>query len=167
METEMKESRPDRQQGRRPLGPDEGKRSVLNARITTSLRAKLEMAAAETGRSLSQEIELRLEDSFRDETAIHRAVGGKGGFDLLCALGVIATAVGRGFGTIWWRDPKMFAESRRMWDVIFDAVAKGLGESKPEKVSAEVDPRVIRTIVEEFQTKLDTAPAIIVRDDKG
>ena len=167
METEMKVSQPDRHQGRPPLGPDEGRRSVLNARITTSLRAKIEMAAAEAGRSLSHEIELRLEDSFRDETAIHRAVGGKSGFDLLYALGVTAATVGRGFGKIWWRDPEMFDASRRLWGVIFDAVAKGLDESDPEKVSTEIDPRVIRTIAEELQRKLDTAAAIIVRDDKG
>lgn len=43
---------------------DEGKKSVLNTRITDDLRSRLEAAAAASGRSMAQEIELRLESLF-------------------------------------------------------------------------------------------------------
>ncbi len=52
--------------GRPPLGPFVGKRAVLNSRITQRTRQALEEAASVTGRSLSQEVEIRLEHSFID-----------------------------------------------------------------------------------------------------
>jgi hypothetical protein len=46
------------------------KRFPLSLRTTKQLRAKLEAASAESGRSLAQEIELRLELSFDREAAV-------------------------------------------------------------------------------------------------
>lgn len=45
----------------RPKGPE---RSPLSLRVTPEVRMKLDQAAAQTGRSISQEAELRLERSF-------------------------------------------------------------------------------------------------------
>jgi predicted HicB family RNase H-like nuclease len=56
--------------GRKPLPEGEGKRAPLSMRTTQSLRVKLELAAAQSGRSLAQEVEHRLEQSF-----IHDALG--------------------------------------------------------------------------------------------
>src|SRR5690242_4365213 len=53
-----------RRPGPKPRGPFENKRLTLTTRITEDLRKKLEAAAEATGRSLSQEIELRLLESF-------------------------------------------------------------------------------------------------------
>src|SRR5215831_968681 len=44
-----------------------GKRYPLNMRTTKELRDKIEQAAAASGRSLVQEVEFRLEQSFRRE----------------------------------------------------------------------------------------------------
>jgi Arc-like DNA binding domain len=44
-----------------------GKRYPLNMRTTRELREKIERAALASGRSLVQEVEFRLEQSFRDE----------------------------------------------------------------------------------------------------
>ena len=44
-----------------------GKKSPLNMRTTEALRKKLEMAAGLSGRSLVQEVEFRLEQSFARE----------------------------------------------------------------------------------------------------
>ena len=44
-----------------------GKRYPLNMRTTRELREKIERAALVSGRSLVQEVEFRLEQSFRDE----------------------------------------------------------------------------------------------------
>ncbi len=52
---------------RAKLPPGEGKRVPLNMRTTRETREKLEKSAAESGRSLAQEVEYRLERSFADE----------------------------------------------------------------------------------------------------
>jgi hypothetical protein len=50
--------------GRKPKGPINGNTGWLQARITEDLRTRLEQAAAENGRSLSQEAQVRLQESF-------------------------------------------------------------------------------------------------------
>ena len=54
----------ERKRGPRPRGPYAYKRKTLSTRITAETRKRLDMAAEASGRSLSQEIELRLEQSF-------------------------------------------------------------------------------------------------------
>ncbi len=49
---------------RAKLPPGEGKRTPLNMRTTRELRERLEREAADSGRSLAQEVEFRLERSF-------------------------------------------------------------------------------------------------------
>lgn len=51
-----------RRRGRPP-----GKRGTFAFRVTSTLRAQLEAAAAQSGKSISEEIELRLEQSFWTE----------------------------------------------------------------------------------------------------
>ena len=55
-----------RRRGRPPKG-GEGKRASFNTRIRDSLKRQLEQAAADAGRSLSEEIEFRLERSVDDK----------------------------------------------------------------------------------------------------
>jgi TraY domain len=50
--------------GRKPKGPISGNSAWLQARITEDLRTRLEQAAAANGRSLSQEAQNRLQQSF-------------------------------------------------------------------------------------------------------
>ncbi len=50
--------------GRRPKGPISGNAGWLQARITEDLRTSLDRAAAQNGRSLSQEAQVRLKESF-------------------------------------------------------------------------------------------------------
>ena len=52
---------------RAKLPPGEGKRTPLNMRTTRELRERLEREAADSGRSLAQEVEFRLEQSFAEE----------------------------------------------------------------------------------------------------
>ncbi len=72
---------------RAKLPPGKGKRVPLNMRTTRELRGSLEKAAANSGRSLAQEVETRLERSFAEEAnlewaykqiigdeALHRAI---------------------------------------------------------------------------------------------
>jgi TraY domain len=61
--------------GRKPKGPIEGNSGWLQARITEELRARLEQAAAQNGRSLSQEAQLRLQKSFSASAKLEKAWG--------------------------------------------------------------------------------------------
>lgn len=56
-----------RKPGRPKLPKGEGKKTPLNMRTTQQLRARLERAAAESGRSLVHEVEHRLERTFITE----------------------------------------------------------------------------------------------------
>lgn len=49
---------------------DAAKRFPLNMRTTKHIRNKLELAANKAGRSLAQEVEFRLEQSFRDDSVM-------------------------------------------------------------------------------------------------
>ena len=69
-------ARPKKKRGRPPLPPTEGKREVITLRVTGELRRRLESAASETGRSMSQEAELRIERSFQREDDQHANFGG-------------------------------------------------------------------------------------------
>lgn len=56
-----------KQVGRPPKPPEERRRSHFTFRTTDKLREQLRNAAAVSGRSISEEIEQRLEQSFRDQ----------------------------------------------------------------------------------------------------
>ena len=78
---------------RAKLPPGEGKRTPLNMRTTRELRERLEREAADSGRSLVQEVEFRLERSFRDEDALIKAFGGRNTYDVLRVMGSVAAQI--------------------------------------------------------------------------
>ncbi len=65
-----------RRTGRPPITPGQPKRSAFNTRLRAEIKKRLEFEAESAGRSLSEEIEIRLEQSFRDEDALIEAFGG-------------------------------------------------------------------------------------------
>ncbi len=71
---------------RAKLPPGEGKRMPLNMRTTRKLRERLEKEAADSGRSLAQEVECRLAWSFSDPDARLQGLGSEGRLKLLRAL---------------------------------------------------------------------------------
>ena len=78
---------------RAKLPPGEGKRTPLNMRTTRELRERLEREAADSGRSLAQEVEVRLERSFRDEDALIKAFGGRKTYAVLRVMGSVAAQI--------------------------------------------------------------------------
>lgn len=66
------------------------RRKTTSTRITPETRAQLEEAAAQTGRSLAQEIEFRLEKSFLTDDARFAQFGGKEKFTLCRLFAVCA-----------------------------------------------------------------------------
>lgn len=63
-EEEMMRKQERKKRGRPPMEPGRAKRSSFNTRIRPGLKSDLEREAATSGRSLSEEIEFRLEVSF-------------------------------------------------------------------------------------------------------
>jgi len=56
--------------GRPFKAPEPGERIMLGFRVTADMKTKIVAAAHATGRSLSQEVEFRLERSFREDDLI-------------------------------------------------------------------------------------------------
>jgi len=85
--------------GRKPSGEFKGKSATLTTRITPETRAAMERAAQKSGRSLSQEVEHRLNDSVlneRDRRSDVRA--------LAEAIAIITEKVELATGKQWLQD---------------------------------------------------------------
>lgn len=86
-----------------------GKRVALLARTTRELRQRIEKATAESGRSLGQEVEYRLERSFNPTDFATQLFGSPAAIHLLVCMGSAiraaqAYAVNRGFSETQTRD---------------------------------------------------------------
>jgi hypothetical protein len=85
--------------GRPPMTPGQAKRGTFATRLRPHLKARLEKAALENGRSLSEEIEVRLEESERYVEELHRAhqqsaSAMRNGFLLGCQSSALAAFMG-------------------------------------------------------------------------
>jgi len=69
--------------GPAPKGEYAGKSSVFSTRIRPDLRKKMEVAAKKSGRSLSQEVEHRLRQSFVEDEKISEMFGDRKTFSLM------------------------------------------------------------------------------------
>jgi hypothetical protein len=59
----------------RPTAPaKQGEKTTLSLRVTPEMKRRLDDAATSSGRNLSQETEIRLEFSFRDEGMLREAL---------------------------------------------------------------------------------------------
>ncbi len=72
-----------KKRGRPPLPPEAGKRFPLNMRTTKNIRDELQAAAHASGRSLAQEVEYRLEQSFQVEKNRYREFRNKKTYHLM------------------------------------------------------------------------------------
>jgi hypothetical protein len=95
----------------------DGKRYPVNVRVTYELRRDLERAAAETGRSLTQELESRLETSLAKKTQLDAIWG----WDLNPIFHAVAHALWRIealTGKRWWEDEDTYDRFKRTAAVI-------------------------------------------------
>jgi hypothetical protein len=81
-----------RKRGRPALGPAERKSAILKFRARDDLVERMREAAGKTGRSVSEEIEHRLNRSFQTEDALTSALGGAAFRDM--TLGVVTAFEG-------------------------------------------------------------------------
>ena len=85
--------------GRKPRGEFKGKSATLTTRITPETRTAMERAARKSGRSLSQEVERRLNDSVRNERNRRSDVRA-----LAEAIAIVAEKVEKATGKHWLQD---------------------------------------------------------------
>ena len=140
--------------GPRPRGPFADKRKTLTTRITNKTRENLDAAAKATDRSLSQEIEFRLERSFLQDDADNRvreavlegiwtSFGGIIIFRTMRLMASMIQAIEQTTGKTWLKDPKtrnlvnsVFLEAvDQFWPAISDEVLS-VRESAERKAAA-------------------------------
>jgi hypothetical protein len=95
--------------GPAPKGEYFGKSSVFSTRIRPDLRKKLDAAATKSGRSVSQEVEHRLRQTFIDEDQIADRFGDRLTYSLMrmMALAIhLPTSVAK--PSRWLQDPEQF-----------------------------------------------------------
>ena len=95
----------------RPALPDDQKRQQIGVRTSPSLKASLEQAAAEKGRSVAQEAEWRLQQSFDDE----QRAGGEHTASLLRIVAAEIEKIEASTGKRWSKNLTTWAAVARMF----------------------------------------------------
>ncbi len=140
--------------GRPPRGPYANKRKTLSTRITSTLRTRLDEAADQADRSLSQEIELRLEQSFANDQAKYDAFGGKHIYALMRFLGSAVSLIETGTGRKWRDDRVTYHQVK----VTIDKLLYGLGP-------ASAGERDDRTLLEKADAIGETLTAVVLKGE--
>ena len=152
---------PAKRRGPAPRGPFTGKRKTLTTRITEGTREQLEAAAEATDRSLSQEIEFRLERSFLTDEARRdreeRAYGGAHTHALLRLFGDTIKGIEMQTSGSWTEDQYTFDQVRLGIQTFLDAL-------RPTE-SDDDQPRLIDRFVD--SALMDKLPPGIVAELKG
>jgi len=111
-------------------------RRGLSLRVSRRVRELLEAASRQSGRSLSQEAELRLEQALQDERSFQDNldyVFGSQGAALLGLIGFLMRQEGD-----WLDEPLAYATMRRRIELILDAAAPA-GEARAADSAADAD----------------------------
>lgn len=107
--------------GRPPLPPGKRKRESMGFRPTPELRKKLENAAKESGLSLTQVVERRLDQSFLGDELLGVLFGDKSTYRLMVLLGTIINLVQEQTGKKLSEDPETYAEVKNAVSVVLKA----------------------------------------------
>ena len=120
--------------GRPRLPGERGKRHTLSLRVTDERRHDLENAAAQSGRSISQELEMRIEQGVREEEIL-------GGAEMVRLFRMMAAAAQlietrAGPGKTWFSDYEVFVSVREAWSRIIDSVLPQPSEALRDSLAA-------------------------------
>jgi plasmid stability protein len=99
--------------GRPPLSPEQRKRNNVTLRLRDELKQQLEARADASGRSLSEEMEFRLENSLKYEHVaadIYRSFGGLENFAVARVLSEVTKALETTSGEDWRKNPDLFVQ---------------------------------------------------------
>jgi hypothetical protein len=115
--------------GPRPRGEYENKTAVFSTRIRPDTRRALEAARIKSGRSLSQELEHRLRQSFHEDKVEITLFGNKQNAAIVRLLGLQIRAV----GTNWFDDdPGAWLRSTQEFDEVRTAMVHALSWFHPD-----------------------------------
>src|SRR5438874_5154218 len=117
----------------RPPKAGAAKRASFNTRIRDSLKASLEEAARDAGRSLSEEIEFRLEREQTLAAAMASALGGNKAAALFLELAAEARLWGD--GERWLDDYSAFNTVRARWEALLDRATREM----PYEIKHDID----------------------------
>lgn len=109
--------------GRPPTPPAKAKRYPLNLRTTKERRRQLERAAYKSGRSLVQEVEHRLDQSFSAEFAIPSGFDGPVEHQTFKTAAAAAQTVSTKLGASWLSDPDTYRKAEAVMFAIFRALS--------------------------------------------
>jgi len=145
------DGRPRKKPGAKSKGPYEQKIRTLTTRITEGTRKKLKKAATMSGRSLSQEIELRLNKSLDQDDVRYQDFGGEIQYRMCRMFADIANSIPtRAFQTenAHWTDSKgQFLLALGAWKAVMmkilrdDFVFNSLPPDEIEKMGARIGSR--------------------------
>ena len=107
-----------RKRGRPALPPEQGKRYPLNMRTTKTLRDSLSAAIRQSGRSLAQEVEHRLERSMHSDETRFDEFGGETPYRLCQAFTGLAKCIEAKTGRSWAEDETTFAIAAHAWILV-------------------------------------------------
>jgi TraY domain len=130
-----------------------GEKATLGIRASADLKQRLDEAAKLNGRSLSQEAELRLEQSFRQQQdllleTLATAYGPR--------LAVMIISLARGLGELqrlaefpsdWIDDPRLYALAKVQIDEALPAFAPEPEPEKGHKVNEDIGRGIIRSLL--------------------
>lgn len=140
--------------GRPPKGEITGKSSVFTTRIRPELRSKLENSAQNSGRSLSQEVERRINDSFIQEGRMEDHFGSVDAYWImrLIALSMQDTRIPFVKDNNWRTDPDLFDAAVRVANNVLESIRPGPPSSKSKKQATLTDWLVQQMPIAVLQT---------------
>ena len=116
--------------GRPPRGEHRDVRERVSVRMTTELKGRLEAEARKSDRSLTQEVESRLRDSFeKDDRVTREFAGDRETLGLLRLIGQAVRVLQAETGQTWIKDRYTFDQVRRAVPALLDSF-KPAGESR-------------------------------------
>jgi len=125
--------------------PMQGKRNPLGLRVDAELKAQLDASAEASGRSQSQEAEIRLRESFRRERTaedirksimkgIYEPFGGEQNFRLMRVIADVMRTVEESTGKAWLQD-------RRTCDLMRNTISALIDNLGPQTLEGAIGPR--------------------------
>lgn len=135
----MKPPRTPRKRGRPPKGEFSDKKATLTTRITEPVRAGLDREAQRNGRSLSQEVELRLAQSLKAPKKLERAFGNKRNRAFAMLVARLIRALELSTGKSWREDPYTCEALRAGFTILMARLAPDGDVMIPERIAEDIE----------------------------
>lgn len=142
----------------RPVKPAKrGTKVSLGLKVTADVKGMIDSAAKKSGRTQSQEAELRLERSFQSEDVFTAALGGPAMRNI--ALLMIATFAHAGETKSAGRTPKEWLRDPDVYRWAFVSTAMALIDGMPNPSSGEAK-RALDNLIRHAATKYDITDGV-------